>query len=205
MARVAIFIDGGYLTALAKEFGVWVDYGKLPGEIQSIIAAKTPEPVDLLRTYHYDCPPYQSNPPTTDERQRTARALSFYEFLKKLPRFTLRQGVLKFRGLDKSGRPIFQQKRVDLMLGLDFALLSAKKQITHAAIIAGDSDLVPALEVAANEGLAVWLFHGPSKSQIDGTASYASELWHSADERVEIDLKFMQRIARVKEITSKSD
>ena len=34
----------------------------------------------------------------------------------------------------------FSRKRVDLMIGLDFALLSAKHQITHAAVVTGDSD-----------------------------------------------------------------
>jgi len=53
MARLAIFIDGGYLTALAeKEFNIWMDFEKLPGEILRIVTAKTPEPLDLLRTYY---------------------------------------------------------------------------------------------------------------------------------------------------------
>ena len=34
-----------------------------------------------------------------------------------------------FRGLNNNGRPIFQQKRVDLLLGLDFALLSGKNRL----------------------------------------------------------------------------
>jgi len=195
MARLAIFIDAGYLTALAeKEFRIWINYEKLPAEILANVQAKTPEPLDLLRTYYYDCLPYQSSHPTRDEAQRFARRRSFFEFLGRLPRFTVREGRLKFRGLDGAGKPIFQQKRVDLMLGLDFALLSGKRQITHAAIVTGDSDLLPALEAARLEGLSLWLFHGPRVSRIDGSASYASELWGAADERVEIDEPFMRRI-----------
>ena len=33
------------------------------------------------------------------------------------------------------GAPDFVQKRVDLLLGLDIALLSAKQQITHMALL----------------------------------------------------------------------
>ena len=197
MARLAIFIDGGYINALAeREFCAWIDYEKLPSKILEIITSKTPEPIDLLRTYYYDCLPYQSNPPTEDEIERFAKARRFYDFLARLPRFTIRQGRLKYRGLDSKGQPIFQQKRVDIMLGLDIALLSAKRQITHIAIVSGDSDLLPAFEVAATEGLSVWLFHGPRISKVDGTSSFASELWNGADERYEIDLAFMKGVER---------
>jgi len=82
------------------------------------------------------------------------------------------------------------------MLGLDIALLSAKHQVSHIGIVAGDSDLIPAFEVARNESISVWLFHGPRTSRIDGTSTYASELWSAADERSEIDLKFMKNIER---------
>jgi uncharacterized LabA/DUF88 family protein len=195
LARLAIFIDGGYINSLAgDEFGIWVDYEKLPREIQNIVNSKTPESVDLLRTYFYDCLPYQGNPPTAEEASRFAQKRKFFDYLGRLPRFTVRDGILKFRGYDSAGKPIFQQKRVDLMLGLDFAQLSAKHQITHAAIIAGDSDFLPALAVAKEEGISVWLFHGPRRSRISGQATFATELWKIADERIEIDIAFMKAI-----------
>ena len=94
--------------------------------------------------------------------------------------FTVRLGVVKYRGKDNKGQPIYQQKQVDLLLGLDFALLSAKRSITHAAVVTGDSDMAPAFEEARREGIAVWLFTGEPHSR-------ARELWHAADERVELD------------------
>ena len=72
--------------------------------------------------------------------------------MRNLESYTLREGRLMYRGLNQYGNPIFQQKRVDLLLGLDLALLSGKQQITHAAIVSGDSDLIPAVEVAQQEG-----------------------------------------------------
>jgi uncharacterized LabA/DUF88 family protein len=197
MARLAIFVDGGYVDALAEdEFHIRIDYEKFVSKIQEIVASKTPESVDLLRTLYYHCLPYQSNPPTADESMRYSKKRSFFAALKRIPRFTVREGRLNYKGLDKNGKPIFQQKRVDLMLGLDFALLSGKRQISHAVIVSGDSDLLPAFHVAKEEGILVWLFHGPQVSKKDGSSTFAHALWEVADERFEIDLNFMNSIER---------
>jgi len=197
MSRLAIFVDGGYLDSLAEdEFSVRIDLGKLGGEIQQIIAAKTQDNVELLRTFYYHCLPYQSNPPTEEEAIRFGNKRRFFNALSYLPRFVVREGRLVFRGINADGEPIFQQKRIDLLLGLDFALLSGKRQIAHAAVISGDSDLLPAFRVAKEEGVLVWLFHGPRISRKDGYSTFANELWREADERYEIDLAFMQRIQR---------
>ena len=197
MARLAIFIDGGYIAKLGEhEFSVWVDFQKLSEEVRQAVAAKTPEPVDLLRTYYYDCLPYQSDPPTPEEAQRMGQRRAFFAALQRLPRHTVREGRLMFRGLDARGEPIFQQKRVDLLLGLDFALLSGKRRVTHAAVVSGDSDLIPALEVARQEGILVWLVHGPKASRVEGKPTYAQELWDAADERLLLTQAFMNRVAR---------
>lgn len=196
MARLAIFIDGGYLDALARdEFSVWVDYRKFVLQIVSTVASKTPNSVDLLRTYYYHCLPYQSNPPTEEEAGRYGSKHRLFTKLRHLDRFTVREGHLAFRGLDAQGKPIFQQKGIDLLLGLDFALLSGKRQITHAAVVSGDSDLVPAFEVARQEGISVWLFHGPRYSKLNASSTYAEGLWLAGDERIELDQTFMDRVA----------
>ncbi len=154
MGRIATFIDGAYLDFILRdEFALAkLDY--------ALLSKKMAEPNELLRTYYYNCLPYQSNPPTAEERQRFGQKQSFYAKLNKLARFEVRLGRLVYRGLDPKGRPIFEQKRVDLMLGIDLVLLSAKHQITHAVILAGDSDFIPAIEVAKNEGVLIHLFHG---------------------------------------------
>lgn len=201
MSRLAIFVDGGYLDALADdEFSIRPDMGKLGEEIRQVIATKTGGSIELLRTFYYHCLPYQSNPPTSDEAFRFGRMRKFFYALSNLPRFAVREGRLVFRGKAINGKPIFQQKRVDLLLGLDFALLSGKRQIAHAAVISGDSDLIPAFRVAKEEGILVWLFHGPRTSKKDGYSTFASELWQEADERYEIDLNFMQRIQYIRPI-----
>lgn len=188
MFRLAIFIDGAYLERIAMRTDFRVDYEKLSPEILARVAARTPAAaMDLLRTYYYNCPIYQSNPPTESEKDRYQNQRRFFDALEHLPSFAVRLGVMKYRGNDEYGKPIYLQKQVDLMLGLDFALLSAKRSITHAALISGDSDMLPAIEIAQGAGIAVWLFSGEEQS-------HAGELWRVADERVPIDPAFLSAI-----------
>ena len=147
MAQVAVFLDGGYLRELSrKEFRrVTVDYGQLAGRIRARIAEDTVEPLDILRTYYYDCPPFRSRQPTPEEAERYGRYQRFADALKYLPRFEVRLGWLQLQGRRPDGSPIFRQKQVDLLLGLDLALLSGKNRVSHVALVAGDGDFVPAV------------------------------------------------------------
>ena len=193
MARLSIFIDGNYLEQVARAYNRRVDFRKLAPEITNTVSSGTFEPLDLLRTYYYDCLPYQSDPPTEAESRRFAAKSSFFRILRTFERFEVREGRLAYRGMDSRGQPIFQQKRTDLLLGLDFAMMSVKGQISHAAVIAGDSDFPPAFEAAKQEGVSVWLFHGPGRST-GRESSYAEELWQAADVRYELTMDFFERI-----------
>ncbi len=75
MGRIAIFIDAGYLDKLLqREFdGARIDYVSLVREISNRVSSEK----ELLRVYYYNCLPYQSIPPTDEERARFARAQSF--------------------------------------------------------------------------------------------------------------------------------
>ena len=199
MARLAVFIDGGYVEALRRnefrEFTLRADMQKLSERIRQSVADATPEPVDLFRSYYYTCPPYQHEPPTDEDRSRTAGYRSFVKALTHLPRFQVREGRLRHDGFREDGRPIFIQKRVDLLLGLDAALLAGRQLVTHIALVAGDGDFVPAAEAVKGEGVSVWLFHGP-RYGADHRSTYAYDLWLAADERHEMDKAFMRDIAR---------
>ena len=103
------------------------------------------------------------------------------------PRYSVRLGRLERRGTNRDGSPIFQQKRVDILLGVDVVLLAAKGQIQQAIIVAGDSDFIPAIEIAKNEGVLVTLFHG---------ATYHNDLWAQVDERYRIDQALVDVVKR---------
>ena len=99
----------------------------------------------------------------------------------------MRLGRLEYRGNRADGAPIFEQKRVDILLGVDIAQLSAKGQIQQAVLVAGDSDFIPAIEVAKNEGVLVTLYHG-SRPHAD--------LRRQADERYRIDQPLIDSVMR---------
>lgn len=179
MSRIAIFIDAAYLQyTLKHEFGQpKINYAQL--------ADKIADGKEILRTHYYDCPPYQSVNPTEDERRRLSGHQKFVYALESIPRFQVRLGRLEYRGKNDAGKPIFQQKRVDILMGVDLALLAAKHQITDAAILAGDSDFLPAVEAAKPEGVVTHLFHGQSPHR---------DLVSKCDERVRIDQAFINDI-----------
>ena len=196
MARMAVFLDGGYLRGLGRsDFpGIALDYTRLTARIRDRVAGDITEPLDILRTYYYDCPPFQSEHPTDEESRRYGNYRRFADALSNLPKFEVRLGRLQLQGRGPDGSPIFRQKQVDLLLGLDLALLSGKNQITHVALVAGDGDFVPAVRVAKQEGVTVWLFHGPRAGVSGPTCSPA--LYREADARAELDEAFMRSAER---------
>lgn len=139
MDRSAIFVDGAYLDKLFQHHlgGTRVDHAKLAQHISN--------GTDLLRTYYYHCLPYQSSPPSAEERQRFSSAERYMAALSRLPRFQVRLGKLEYRGAKQDGSPIFAQKRVDILLGVDMVELAATRQIGRAILVAGDSDSYPRL------------------------------------------------------------
>ena len=195
MARLAIFIDGAYLESVLKyEFGgVRIDLTRLVDEIQSYVEDGSPDPIEVLRTYYYNCRPYQSDPPTQEEMDRYSNSRRFEDALRYLPRFEVRLGYLRKSGIDEWGNPVFEQKQVDLLLGLDMALLASKRQVEHVALVAGDGDLNPAVQVLKSEGAIAWLVHGPRHGS-DGRPMYSSSLFKAADERFELDGQLIERL-----------
>jgi uncharacterized LabA/DUF88 family protein len=178
LARCVNLIDGGYFERVQKALGRGkIDFLKLQEKMTGNF--------DMLRTYYYHCLPYQSASPTEEEKLEFARKQSFFKYLEYQPNFEVRLGRLEFRGYTQAGERILEQKRVDLLIGVDLVMLSMKKLITHACIIAGDSDFIPAIEVAKYEGVITYLFHGPNCHE---------DLKQIADVRIEINDEFMDAV-----------
>ncbi len=177
--RVAIFIDGAYLEYILREefSSPRIDFQALSEEL----AGES----DILRSYYYHCPAYQGDPPTEDERRRYSNQRRFFGALEQLPRYSVRLGRLARRGPDENGKYRFEQKRVDILLGVDMVLLAAKQSIQEAALVAGDSDFIPAVSVAKSEGVLVRLFHGQNPH---------SDLWREADERIPITQQLIDSV-----------
>ena len=88
MAVAAAFLDGGYVEKVLH-----YDHGEPKIDFEKLVHTMV-EPAELLRAYYYHCLPYQSNPPTREERQRYAARHRFITALSFLPRFEVRLGQL---------------------------------------------------------------------------------------------------------------
>lgn len=180
MSRCAILIDAGYLQKILKN-----EYPDTRVDMQKIgdhLACG----VERLRTYYYDCPPFQSNPPTEEEKRRYKAAQGFYAALRKVPRFQLRFGKLqKIAGE-------FRQKRVDIQMAVDLVRMSSTQQISTAVLITGDSDLVPAIEAAKDSGTLIHLYYSEN--------SIHDELLQACDERTPITKDLIAKIKREEEV-----
>jgi uncharacterized LabA/DUF88 family protein len=142
LARYAIMIDVGYIYAAAGEllFSVGsrreyrVDTDKL---IQALTRhADGLVRGELLRVYWYDAA--RDRVPTIDQR-----------VIAQMARVKLRLGNLNARG---------QQKGVDAQIRADMEALARHRAITDAVLVAGDEDMVPAVEAAQAYGVRVHLW-----------------------------------------------
>lgn len=145
MDRAAVFIDIGYFGKVLKYcFGE----PRINFERYSDLLCKGRE---RLRSYVYDCAPFQNNPPTEEEKARAANHERFISSLGRLSRFEVRLGRTA-RNL-QTGE--FYQKGVDVLLTVDLMRMAWSRQIDTAILVTGDSDFVPAIESAKDAGLLI--------------------------------------------------
>ena len=185
MARLAIFVDGGYLTNIVRPIGVKIDFKRFGDFVREALSESVEEPLDLVRTYYYDCLPWRGDSPTEEENRRYFAALKYFKVLRSIPRFDVREGRLQRMGTYPNGSPILRQKRVDLLLGTDIARLCSRGRVSHIALLTGDSDFLPAVDIAKEEGVSVWLLHGDRKT-------YAEELRQRADDALHLTSQLLR-------------
>ena len=142
LSRYAIMVDVGYIYASAGELlfsaasrrEYRVDADKL---IQALTRhAEDHVRGELLRVYWYDAA--RDRVPTIDQR-----------VIAQMPWVKLRLGNLNARG---------QQKGVDAQIRADMEALARHRAITDAVLVAGDEDMVPAVEAAQAFGVRVHLW-----------------------------------------------
>ena len=142
LSRYAIMVDVGYIYASAGELlfsaasrrEYRVDADKL---IQALTRhAEDHVRGELLRVYWYDAA--RDRVPTIDQR-----------VIAQMPWVKLRLGNLNARG---------QQKGVDAQIRADMEALARHRAITDAILVAGDEDMVPAVEAAQAFGVRIHLW-----------------------------------------------
>ncbi len=176
MGRAAVFIDEGYFDVVTKNYGnLRIDYESFTDELC--------DPDRRFRTYWYHCPPWQDDPPTSDQRERFGNYQKFKDALSYLPRFKIREG-----GLQKINEE-FKQKKVDIMLAVDAVKLASTGKIDRAIFVTGDSDFVPVIESIDGTGVTTTLCYDPNQPIHNSIRS-------AVDERFELNKDFLNNHRR---------
>jgi uncharacterized LabA/DUF88 family protein len=142
LPRFAILVDVGYLYAAAGDllFGVSSrrSYRVDAEGLIKALEARAAECMrgELLRVYWFDAA--RDRVPTIDQR-----------VVAPLPRVKLRLGNLNKHN---------QQKGVDAQIREDLETLARHGAVTDAILIAGDEDMVPAVEAAQTYGVRIHLW-----------------------------------------------
>jgi hypothetical protein len=167
-SRVAVLIDGGHLRARARS-----DRREYNADlIESICWAALAAGEAPHRFLYYDCAsfagttrlPVSGGLHTFDGSDAWLRSLASRDL------FAVRRGVLKFRGWtpksvpvrredlsDSDFTPSFEQKGVDMRIGLDVATFCRTRAVDLVVLVTGDTDCVPVLKHARIGGLQTGL------------------------------------------------
>lgn len=131
--RVAVLIDGGHLRALSRR---WAGAPYTPSLIERTAKASVEQPEVAVRFMYYDCAPFQGTVklPISGAPHEFKGSDRWLKELAAKDLFAVRYGVLKFRGFkpkrvplpgqaltDGDFKPDFEQKGVDMRIGLDMA------------------------------------------------------------------------------------
>ena len=162
-----LLIDGGYLRNISRNAG----YTYTPDFIEAFSRACSEEGEILQRVLYYDCPLYRGKQrkPVSGIIQEFRASDNWLTDLARRELFAVRRGTLAFRGwvprkipisggrdlTDDDFRPNFEQKGVDMRIGLDIATISGNGRIDRIVLVSGDTDLIPATKHARKTNLQV--------------------------------------------------
>jgi uncharacterized LabA/DUF88 family protein len=175
--RTALLIDGGALRVHAR-----ITEKPYSGDFVEDFAYKCIDEAreHLLRILYYDAPLFDGDVtrPISRTTQTFTGGTGFLDDLATRDRFAVRRGSLSFRGWkpnrwdwaegeapeDEDFDPIFEQKGVDMRIGLDIASFAERRTIDRLLLISSDNDMVAALKYARRAGIEVGVVQLPEPS-----------------------------------------
>lgn len=184
MKKTALLIDGGWFAkGLGAQLNPKVAWPTAEQVCRNARSVLTPDE-EVFRIFYYDCEPFAAsvtNPADksvvnyTATPSYTGRKQFFHE-IGQMEFVALRRGELKARGWELTEKfkkalikgnaapfaatdiyPAFQQKGVDMRIGIDVATLSLKKLVDRIILFSGDTDMIPAMKLARREGVQVFV------------------------------------------------
>ena len=164
-------IDGGCLRQMAKDAG----QAFTPATIDAVARHCVGADEEALRYLFYDCKPYAGTvtlPVSGGRKDLSKMSGKWLDELAARELFAVRLGVLKFRGFklkretkvsaqltDGDFYPDFEQKGVDMRIGLDIATYSTERLVSRIVLLTLDTDVAPALKHARKSGVQVVIAH----------------------------------------------
>ena len=173
--KIAVMLDGGHLRVYAKKALKLFN----PDYIEKIGLECGLNTEEIFRILYYDCAPYQGTVslPVSGSRKTFSGDDTWMHELARKNLFAVRRGVLKFRGYvpkriplapntlqDSDFEPQFEQKGVDMRIGLDMAIISTHRAVEMIALATNDTDCIPAMKHARRSGMQVALIVVPGYS-----------------------------------------
>ena len=170
--KITVLIDGGHLRSYLKKAKKTVDADYIE-KVGLACALATEETVRIL---YYDCALFngETKLPVSRTVQVFNQATPYLNDLSRKDLFAVRRGVLKFRGylikrghqpsnppVDSDFSPKFEQKGVDMRIGLDMATIAANRSVELIALMTNDTDCVPAMKLVRRAGIQVALICVP--------------------------------------------
>jgi len=174
-SRVVVMLDGGHVRVHAKSAGKNYD----PAYIEKIGHACALKSETIHRIMYYDCAPFTGATilPVSGSTKTFTGSDAWLKELSYKDLFSVRLGVLKFRGYvinknkvpytpgqpltDADFHPEFEQKGVDMRIGIDMASISHNRSADLIALATNDTDCIPAMKYARRAGLQVALVTVP--------------------------------------------
>ena len=145
----------------------------VPSFIQRFALGSKEADEDILRILYYDCPPYSGTVrlPVSGDPHVFSASDQWLHDLANFDLFAVRRGVLKFRGYKPKRTPVshghplsdgdfkadFEQKGVDMRIGLDIAAYSTERLVDRIMLVTNDTDCVPAMKFGRKCGLQIVL------------------------------------------------
>ena len=186
-----MIIDGNYLyQAVKNAFGI--KRPKFPDCAYNFIRHYEKAEnikVHLIRVRYHDSPPCDGG-----SEQFTKKKNRFLDKLREMPKFDVVLGRCQTKNREGYG-----QKGVDVNMAID--IVNYASNIDALFVISGDSDLIPAFDIARKRGAEVVLFVSPHHKRIrDGSIDL---LIKAADVNYEMGEELVTKNAQLSDLQRK--